>query len=112
MRSTCLKPFIRKRGRRQNQPIFEATGKTLREEYADLSTLRIALPELILRHNLHGIDIDLRACQIAALALWLRAQHGLPASWPQELLIVPRLRAATSYAPSPCPASKGCSTSF
>jgi len=60
----------------QNQPIFEATGKTLREEYADLNTLRIALPELILRNNLHGIDIDLRACQIAALALWLRAQHA------------------------------------
>ena len=59
-----------------NQPTFEATGKTIREEYADLNTLRIALPELILRHNLHGIDIDLRACQIAALALWLRAQQA------------------------------------
>jgi hypothetical protein len=59
-----------------NQPIFEATGKTLRDEYEDLTALRVALPELILRHNLHGIDIDLRACQIAALALWLRAQHA------------------------------------
>lgn len=59
-----------------NQPIFEATGKTLRVEYEDLTTLRLALPELILRHNLHGIDIDLRACQIAVLALWLRAQHA------------------------------------
>jgi hypothetical protein len=58
-----------------NQPIFDATGKTLRDEYEDLNKLRVALPELILRHNLHGIDIDLRACQIAALALWLRAQH-------------------------------------
>src|SRR5262249_55310718 len=27
-------------------------------------------------HNLHGIDIDLRATQIAALALWLRAQRS------------------------------------
>jgi hypothetical protein len=59
----------------QSQPIFEATGKTLRDEYDDLTNLRVALPGLILRHNLHGIDIDLRACQIAALALWLRAQH-------------------------------------
>ena len=58
------------------QHIFEGTGKTLCEEYKDLNALRIALPELILRHNLHGIDIDLRACQIAALALWLRAQHS------------------------------------
>jgi hypothetical protein len=60
----------------KSQPIFEATGKTLREEYADLNTLRVGLPELILLHNLHGIDIDLRARQIAALALWLRAQHS------------------------------------
>ncbi|MBI3948940.1 MAG: SAM-dependent methyltransferase, partial [Acidobacteria bacterium] len=34
------------------------------------------VPGLILRHNLHGIDIDLRATQIAALALWLRAQRA------------------------------------
>jgi len=53
----------------------ETTGKTLREEYADLDTMKRALPELIVRHNLHGIDIDLRACQIAALALWLRSQR-------------------------------------
>ena len=94
-----------------NQPIFEATGKTIREEYGDLNTLKVALPELILRHNLHGIDIDLRACQIAALALWLRAQHsyqrlGLKSS--QR----PKISAATSCAPSQCPASKGYSTSF
>ena len=30
---------------------------------------------MILRHNLHGIEIDPRATQIAALALWLRAQR-------------------------------------
>lgn len=53
----------------------EATGKTLRQEFPELEPLKKALPELILRHNLHGIDIDLRACQIAALALWLRAQR-------------------------------------
>jgi len=52
----------------------EITGKTLRQEYPDLDSLKRDLPELVLRHNLHGIDIDLRACQIAALALWLRAQ--------------------------------------
>jgi hypothetical protein len=53
----------------------ETTGKALRQEYPDLESLRRALPELILSYNLHGIDIDLRACQIAALALWLRAQR-------------------------------------
>ena len=41
-----------------------------------LAVLRRALPGLILRDNLHGIDIDLRATQIASLALWLRAQRA------------------------------------
>ncbi|MBZ5543109.1 MAG: BREX-1 system adenine-specific DNA-methyltransferase PglX, partial [Acidobacteriia bacterium] len=58
------------------QPVaFEASGKSLLEDFPDLDSLKRALPELILRHNLHGIDIDLRSCQIAALALWLRAQR-------------------------------------
>ncbi len=34
------------------------------------------IPGLILAHNLHGIDIDVRASQIAALALWLRCQRA------------------------------------
>jgi len=34
------------------------------------------VPGLILAHNLHGIDIDLRCSQIAALALWLRCQRA------------------------------------
>jgi len=58
------------------QSASEATGKTLREDYPNLNALRIELAGLILRHNLHGIDIDLRASQIAALALWLRAQRS------------------------------------
>ncbi|MGH8057459.1 MAG: Eco57I restriction-modification methylase domain-containing protein, partial [Candidatus Entotheonellia bacterium] len=33
----------------------------------------------ILSRNLHGIDIDLRATQIAALTLWLRAQRAYQA---------------------------------
>lgn len=32
------------------------------------------IPELILAHNLHGIDIDLRAVQVSALALLLKAR--------------------------------------
>ena len=35
-----------------------------------------ALPMLIVENNLHGVDIDPRAAQIAALALWLRAQRA------------------------------------
>jgi hypothetical protein len=34
------------------------------------------IPAMILAHNLHGIDIDLRATQIASLALWMRAQRA------------------------------------
>ena len=51
-------------------------GTTLREEYADLPSLRGALPALVLEHNLYGVEIDPRAAQITALALWLRAQRA------------------------------------
>ena len=53
----------------------ENLGEGMREEYPDVEHFRRAVPVLILRHNLYGIDIDLRATQIAALALWLRAQR-------------------------------------
>ncbi len=57
-------------------PESEATGATLRADYPTMEVLRSALPGLILRHNLHGIDIDPRAAQIAELALWMRAQRA------------------------------------
>ena len=57
-------------------PASEATGRTLREDYGSIEELRRAVPKLIIKHNLYGIDIDSRAIQIAALALWLRAQKA------------------------------------
>jgi hypothetical protein len=62
----------------------QASGRRLRDDYSDLATLRRATPALIIEHNLHGVDIDARAAQIAPLALWLRAQRawkdaGVPA---------------------------------
>jgi|BioPla2DNA2_1021312.scaffolds.fasta_scaffold10761_2 hypothetical protein len=51
-------------------------GAALRSDYPAIEDLRRAVPGLILKHNLHGIDIDLRATQIAALALWLRCQRA------------------------------------
>jgi len=36
----------------------------------------IQIPEYIIRYNIHGVDIDPRALQIAALSLWLRAQKS------------------------------------
>ena len=62
----------------ESAPASEITGKSLRDEddYKTEQALRSAIPGLILKHNLHGIDIDPRACQIAALSLWLRAQRS------------------------------------
>jgi hypothetical protein len=57
-------------------PKSEATGRSLREDYPDLVNLRRAVPRLIVEYNLHGVDIDPRCAQIAALALWLRAQRA------------------------------------
>jgi hypothetical protein len=51
-------------------------GQELKKDYPTLGDLRRDVPRLILAHNLHGIDIDPRASQIAALALWLRCQRA------------------------------------
>ena len=60
----------------EKSPSSEVTGQALRDDYPTLEHLRGVLPGLILRHNLHGIDIDGRCAQIAALALWMRAQRS------------------------------------
>jgi len=51
-------------------------GPDVQKRYPDREAYRVAVPALILRHNLHGIDIDLRSVQIASLALWMRAQRS------------------------------------
>ena len=40
------------------------------------STCAMRRPRLIVEQNLYGVDIDPRCAQIAALALWLRAQRA------------------------------------
>ncbi len=56
--------------------------------FADKATFLREVPRLILQHNIHGIDIDPRATQIARLTLWLRAQRA----WQeQQLEVVDRL---------------------
>ena len=60
----------------EKSPASEATGNTLCEDYLDLDSLRMSVSGLILRYNLYGIDIDARCAQIAALALWMRAQRA------------------------------------
>lgn len=41
-----------------------------------LRYLRRVMPKWIVQHNLHGVDIDARAAQIAPLALWMRAHRA------------------------------------
>jgi hypothetical protein len=60
----------------KDSPRSQVSGRTLRTDYPELYLLLREVPSLILRHNLHGIDIDPRCCQIAALALWLRVQRS------------------------------------
>jgi DNA-binding MarR family transcriptional regulator len=44
--------------------------------FADKAAFLREVPRLILQHNIHGVDIDPRATQIARLTLWLRAQRA------------------------------------
>ena len=48
----------------------------LHDVYPDEDAFLRDLPRLILEHNIFGVEIDVRAAQIASLALWLRAQRG------------------------------------
>jgi Eco57I restriction-modification methylase len=59
-----------------DSPRSEETGRTLQEDYPSRDFLYRELPGLILRHNLHGVDIDPRCSQITQLALWMRAQRA------------------------------------
>lgn len=47
-----------------------------------------AIVESILANNLHGIDLDPRAAQIAAAALWLKARDIAPRARPTRINIV------------------------
>jgi len=51
---------------------FDLLFEMWKEDRPDLPLW--AIPAQILEHNLYGVDIDLRACQIAATALYLKAR--------------------------------------
>ena len=56
-------------------------GRTpITREYSDKAEFLIDVPRLIIENNIHGVDIDPRAVQIAGLSLWLRAHN----SWQQS----------------------------
>ena len=44
--------------------------------YTDKAAFLSDVPRLIVEYNIHGIDIDPRATQIARLSLWLRTQRA------------------------------------
>ena len=55
-----------------------------------------AIVEQILGHNLHGIDLDPRAVQIAAAALWLKGRLTCAEAQPEQLnLVASNLRLAS-----------------
>ncbi len=61
-----------------------------------------AIVERILEHNLHGIDLDPRAVQIAAAALWLKARQTCAEAHPRQLnLVASNLRLSSLPADDP-----------
>jgi hypothetical protein len=57
-----------------NTPEFSSFGRLVASFPSKAAFLR-EVPRLIIEHNIHGIDIDPRAAQVAGLSLWLRAQR-------------------------------------
>ena len=64
---------VHRRGQRGDKPELV---EHLADRYPDETALARDIPRLIIEHNIHGVDIDPRAAQIATLALWLRAQRS------------------------------------
>lgn len=68
---------------------FDLLFAMYREEEPALDPREI--PALILEHNLHGLDIDLRAAQLAAFNLYLKARTVLAAIDPTAILQLRRM---------------------
>jgi hypothetical protein len=71
-------------------------------QYPDKAAFLADVPRLIIEHNLHGIDIDPRAAQIAGLSLWLHAQR----IWRKQGLRLqdrPRIRRSNIICAEPMP---------
>ena len=50
--------------------------QAFQEIYPSKNEFLADVPRLIIEHNIHGVDIDPRAAQIAGLSLWLRAHKS------------------------------------
>ena len=60
--------------------VREGDLKPLHQTYESFEDFKAEIPRLIIEHNIHGVDIDPRAVQIAGLSLWQRAQRA----WQQQ----------------------------
>ena len=58
------------------RPELTAVHGQLTTDYPSKDAFLRDVPRLIIEHNIHGIDIDPRAVQIAGLSLWLRAHRA------------------------------------
>ena len=54
----------------------------LQQSFDSFENYKRQIPRLIIEHNIHGVDIDPRAVQIAGLSLWQRAQRA----WQQKAI--------------------------
>ena len=52
----------------------------LQQSFDSFKDYKTHIPRLVIEHNIHGVDIDPRAVQIAGLSLWQRAQRA----WQQQ----------------------------
>ena len=59
------------------EPVRASDGSNLRDDFPNVQDFVAAVPSLVLRHNLFGVDVDARCAQIAQLALWMRGQTWL-----------------------------------
>ncbi len=74
----------------------------LQEAYPSKDEFRKDILRLIIEHNIHGVDIDPRAVQIAGLSLWLRAQKTWRDTPAAER---PRVRRSNIVCAEPMPGS-------
>ncbi len=65
----------------QGENLFarENNQASLIQSYHDKAEFLTHVPRLIIEHNIHGVDIDPRAAQVAGMSLWQRAHN----SWQQ-----------------------------
>ncbi len=74
-------------------------------DYASKEEYLKEVPRLIIERNIHGVEIDARAAQIAGLSLWLRAQRA----WQERAVPFrdrPRIRKSNIVRAEPMPGEK------